>query len=124
MNRKKTKYVVVSLITIISMAASMGIYAVPPNETWSQHQFPDIKIVGKVISVSEFGVSGDGKTDDTASFQEALTACSNDGIQCTIDENMSVRITEPVYMWGNGSLIGNRGAKVLIDISNLSLIHI
>lgn len=96
------------------------------NAVIAKEQRPESGSVGQARShaesvlVTEFGVVGDGRADDTRNFQRALNACSIKNIECTIPENKKVRITKPIYIWGNSSLYGERGAEILPDMQDLT----
>jgi len=71
------------------------------------------------IFVTSYGVKGDGVSDDTRSFQTALTKCSNYNLTCIIPANKKIRITKPVFIWGKSGLLGENGAEILPDIQDL-----
>jgi hypothetical protein len=79
------------------------------------------------VSVTEYGVVGDGIVDDTVAFQSALTYCAINQTTCIIPGKKKVRITAPVYLWGKTNLVGERGSEIqpdLIDITQRFIVNL
>jgi hypothetical protein len=67
-----------------------------------------------VMHVTRFGAVGDGVTDDTTELQRALTACSQQGLTCSVPKGRRFLVTSPLYFWGNARLVGEDGSGALV----------
>lgn len=73
----------------------------------------------RVLDVTTFDVVGDGIHDDTQSFQSALDQCSKSNKVCMVPSGKRVRVTRPIFIWGNSGLYGEDGAEIHVDIDDL-----
>lgn len=73
---------------------------------------------GELLSVMDFGAKGDGVTDDSLAFQQALVACSASGGGRVFVPTPEVeyRLTYPVFFFDNTELYGTGpGCRIVME---------
>lgn len=65
----------------------------------------------------DFGVVGDGVTDDSAAFTACLTAAAENGWTVFIKAGLNIRVTTNLFIYGQASLLGEnpRHCQITLD---------
>jgi hypothetical protein len=80
------------------------------------------KKLDDVLSVSDIGVRGDGVTDDTSAFADAIAAAAELGRTLFIPSGLDVRVTDTIIMSSPVPIVGagqhGGGAKITLDTAS------
>lgn len=81
-----------------------------------------IELYGRTVSVKDYGATGDGSTDDSASFQNAINACQGNGLSLYVPDGKyklnGLIISSSLTMFGNGN------SSELYTVSNAAMITV
>jgi len=70
----------------------------------------NLSVYGDIVSLSKFGVVGDGKADDTKAIQKAIDYCESNSIKTLFIPNGNYLLKSPVYFRRGGVQIRGVGA--------------
>jgi len=71
------------------------------------------------VNPLNYGAVGDGVEDDSVAVQKALTACSKKSLICKLPKGSVFYITQPLFLWGKASLVGeDKTATLLFNVKS------